>query len=59
MSYKHVKLPSGGTKITTANGKLVVPDHPILGYVEGDGIGVDITPASMKIWDAAVEKVPA
>jgi isocitrate dehydrogenase len=56
MSYKHVKLPSGGAKITTANGKLVVPDNPILGYVEGDGIGVDITPASMKIWDAAVAK---
>ena len=56
MSYKHVKLPSGGSKITTANGKLVVPDQPILGYVEGDGIGVDITPASMKIWDAAVAK---
>ena len=56
MSYKHVKLPSGGTKITTANGKLVVPDQPILGYVEGDGIGVDITPASIKIWDAAVAK---
>jgi isocitrate dehydrogenase len=56
MSYKHVKLPSGGAKITTANGKLVVPENPILGFVEGDGIGVDITPASMKIWDAAVAK---
>jgi isocitrate dehydrogenase len=56
MSYKHVKLPAGGAKITTANGKLTVPENPILGYVEGDGIGVDITPASMKIWDAAVAK---
>ncbi|HEX2668928.1 MAG TPA: isocitrate dehydrogenase (NADP(+)) [Gammaproteobacteria bacterium] len=56
MAYKHVKLPSGGTKISVANGKLVVPDQVILGYVEGDGIGVDITPASMKIWDAAVAK---
>ncbi len=56
MSYKHVKLPAGGAKITTANGKLVVPENPILGFVEGDGIGVDITPASMKIWDAAVAK---
>jgi isocitrate dehydrogenase len=56
MSYKHVKLPAGGKKISVADGKLVVPDHPILGYVEGDGIGVDITPASMKIWDAAVAK---
>ena len=33
-----------------------MPDNPILGYVEGDGIGVDITPASIKIWDAAVAK---
>jgi isocitrate dehydrogenase len=56
MSYKHVKLPAGGAKITTVNGKLVVPENPILGYVEGDGIGVDITPASIKIWDAAVAK---
>jgi isocitrate dehydrogenase len=56
MSYKHVKLPAGGKKISVADGKLAVPDNPILGYVEGDGIGVDITPASMKIWDAAVAK---
>ena len=56
MSYQHVKLPAGGAKITVQNGKLVVPDNPILGFVEGDGIGVDITPASIKIWDAAVAK---
>jgi len=56
MAYKHVKLPEGGAKITIENGKLNVPDNAILGYVEGDGIGVDITPASLKIWDAAVEK---
>ena len=56
MAYKHVKLPEGGAKITIENGKLNVPDNVILGYVEGDGIGVDITPASLKIWDAAVEK---
>src|SRR5580698_3919414 len=56
MSYKHVKLPAGGSKITVSNGKLNVPDNAILGYVEGDGIGVDITPASIKIWDAAVAK---
>lgn len=56
MSYKHVKLPAGGAKITIKDGKLSVPHNPILGYVEGDGIGVDITPASLKIWDAAVAK---
>jgi len=56
MSYQHVKLPTGGAKISIQGGKLVVPDNPILGYVEGDGIGVDITPASLRIWDAAVAK---
>ncbi|HET7675945.1 MAG TPA: isocitrate dehydrogenase (NADP(+)) [Gammaproteobacteria bacterium] len=59
MAYQHVKLPDGGAKITTKNGKLSVPDNPILGYVEGDGIGVDITPACLKVWDAAVEKAYA
>lgn len=56
MAYKHIKLPEGGQKITIKDGKLNVSDNPILGYVEGDGIGVDITPACLKIWDAAVEK---
>ena len=56
MSYQHVKLPAGGEKISIKGGKLVVPDQPILGYVEGDGIGIDITPASLRIWDAAVAK---
>ncbi|HLU61428.1 MAG TPA: NADP-dependent isocitrate dehydrogenase [Gammaproteobacteria bacterium] len=56
MSYKHIRLPEGGEKITVRDGKLHVPEQPILGFVEGDGIGVDITPACLKIWDAAVEK---
>ncbi len=56
MAYKHVKLPANGKKISIVNDKLNVPDNPILGYVIGDGIGVDITPASLKIWDAAVER---
>jgi len=56
VSYQHVKLPAGGAKITIQGGKRVVPDNPILGYVEGDGIGVDITPACLRIWDAAVAK---
>ncbi len=43
MSYKHVKLPEGGEKISIIDGKLSVPDNPILGFVEGDGIGPDIT----------------
>jgi isocitrate dehydrogenase len=56
MSYQHVKLPAGGEKISIKGGKLHVPDQPILGYVEGDGIGIDITPACLRIWDAAVAK---
>ena len=56
MSYRHVKLPESGEKISIADDRLVVPDHPILGFVEGDGIGPDITKAAMRVWDAAVEK---
>ncbi len=56
MSYQHVKIPEGGKKVTVENGKLVVPDNPIIGYVEGDGIGPDITNASLRVWNAAVEK---
>jgi isocitrate dehydrogenase len=56
MSYRHVRIPESGQKITVSNDKLVVPDNPILGFVEGDGIGPDITRAAMRVWDAAVEK---
>jgi isocitrate dehydrogenase len=56
MSYRHVKLPASGQKITVSRDRLVVPDNPILGFVEGDGIGPDITRASLRVWDAAVKK---
>ncbi len=56
MAYKHIRLPEDGQKITVENDQMTVPDNPILGYVEGDGIGPDITKACMRIWDAAVEK---
>ncbi len=56
MAYTHVTLPEGGAKVTLDNGKLNVPDNPILGFVEGDGIGPDITQASLRVWDAAVAK---
>jgi len=55
-AYRHIKIPTTGEKITIRNGKLHVPDQPIVGYVEGDGIGPDITKACLRIWDAAVEK---
>jgi len=56
MSYQHIRLPEGGEKITFEGGRLRVPDRPIVGYIEGDGIGPDIMRASLRIWDAAVEK---
>jgi isocitrate dehydrogenase len=57
MAYDKIKVPTEGDKITVdSNGKLVVSDHPILMYIEGDGIGRDIMKASLRIWDAAVEK---
>ena len=57
MSYRHIKIPESGQKISVSDNRLQVPDNPILGFVEGDGIGPDITRASMRVWDAAVEKV--
>ena len=54
--YRHIRIPATGQKITIQNGKIVVPDQPIIGYVEGDGIGPDITKACLRIWDAAVAK---
>ena len=55
MGYAKIQVPKG-EKIAFVDGKLNVPDHPIVAFIEGDGIGVDITPASIRVWDAAVEK---
>jgi len=56
MTYVKVKVPVGGEKITIRDGKLEVPDHPIIPFVEGDGTGRDIWRASVRVFDAAVEK---
>lgn len=57
MSYDKVIVPKGGEKITVnADLSLNVPNHPIIPFVEGDGIGVDITPVMIKVVDAAVDK---
>lgn len=56
MAYTIVQVPANGQKISMQNGKLQVPDQPIIPFIEGDGIGVDIWPASRRIMDAAVEK---
>jgi isocitrate dehydrogenase len=56
MAVSQLKYPESGQKITIKDGQMVVPDNPIIGYVEGDGIGPDIMRACLRIWDAAVEK---
>ncbi|NLP33218.1 Isocitrate dehydrogenase [NADP] [Oligella ureolytica] len=57
MSYQHIKVPANGEKITVnADHTLNVPNNPIIPYIEGDGIGVDVSPVMIKVIDAAVEK---
>ena len=56
MAYDKIKVPEWGEKITISNGKLQVPDKPIIGFIEGDGTGPDIWNASQPVLDAAVEK---
>ncbi len=56
MSFKHITVPHDGEPVTFVNGKLHVPDRPIIAFIEGDGIGPDIMNASLRIWNAAVEK---
>ncbi len=57
MGYKKIQVPAVGDKITVnADHSLNVPDNPIIPFIEGDGIGVDISPVMIKVVDAAVEK---
>ena len=56
MAYTNVKVPPSGANISIQNGKLNVPDNPIIPYVEGDGTGRDIWRASQRVFDAAVER---
>jgi len=55
MSYKKIKVPKKGQKISYDNGKIIVPDDPIIPYIEGDGIGVDITPPMINVVDEAIK----
>jgi isocitrate dehydrogenase len=60
MGYQHIKLPSQGEKITVNDDySLTVPDNPIIPFIEGDGIGVDISPVMLNVVNAAVEKAYA
>ena len=57
MGYQKIQVPASGDKITVnADHTLNVPNNPIIPYIEGDGIGVDISPVMIKVVDAAVEK---
>lgn len=56
MAFDKIVVPSEGDKVTFVNGQLTIPDRPIIAFIEGDGIGGDITRASKRIWDAAIER---
>ena len=57
MRYKHIQVPSQGEKITVNEDySLNVPDNPIIPYIEGDGIGIDISPVMIDVVNAAIEK---
>ena len=54
--FTHLKPPADGTPIVRRNGAMIVPDDPIIPFIEGDGTGPDIWRASVRIFDAAVQK---
>ena len=56
MAYQHIVVPKGDFVRCTDSGRLEVPDTPIIGYIEGDGVGPDIMRAAMQMWNAAVER---
>ncbi len=56
MSFEHIIVPENGARISIANGKLQVPDNPIIPFIEGDGTGPDIWRASVRVFDAAVRQ---
>lgn len=55
-SYNNVPVPADGEPIQVQNGKFIVPDHPIIPFIEGDGTGPDIWRAARMVFDAAVEQ---
>src|ERR1700709_1269065 len=58
-TFKNLTVPANGQAITISHGKLNVPDNPILPFIEGDGTGPDIWRASVRVFDAAVQKAYA
>lgn len=59
MAYDKLQVPKEGTKISLQNGRLHIPDDPIIPFIEGDGIGPDIWRATKRVLDAAVQKAYA
>ncbi len=57
MIYQHIQIPQKGEKISFEKGVIKVPNYPIITYIEGDGIGVDVSPVMRKVIDAIVAKV--
>ena len=55
-SYNGNPVPAEGQRVEFQNGRFVIPDHPIIPFIEGDGTGRDIWKASRRIFDAAVQK---
>jgi len=57
MKYEHIKIPADGRRITiNPDSSINVPDRPIIPFIEGDGIGIDVTPVMIKVVNAAVQK---
>ncbi len=57
MQYEHISVPKGGTAITINRDHTInVPTHPVIPYIEGDGIGIDVTPVMLDVVNAAVER---
>ena len=56
MNFEKITVPAGNWITMNEAGKLCVPDNPIVGFIEGDGVGPDITRAAMTVWNAAIEK---
>ena len=56
MTYQHIQVPEGNTITVNEDGSLNVPNHPVIPFIEGDGIGVDVTPAMRTVVDAALKK---
>lgn len=56
VKYKHINIPEEGQRIILKDDQLVIPENPIIPFIEGDGIGPDIWDAAVRVWDAAVKK---